>query len=242
MDKGKNIQMELTEEELQRNIERITQEIQEAKEEGLRVDIATAIYKVAAVTLDEDLASQMKRKKDVERETKSLRDKLDTLRMKVQEIEAREAMIDSETAALLAKSMLLDKELTVHMNLTGGKDPAYEQGAANSGPDNAHPEMTKEDDAEEIKLADHPYFTRSKDPADSFPRQSSDRGKAVMGDNNEEVSLTEVVVAQPTVAEQNELNMQLMQQVAKMRVEMQRRQDVPPPGFSPNTDFFLKLQ
>ena len=51
------------------------------------------------------------------------------------------------------------------------------------------------------KLTDHPYFTRSKGPANSFPIQSSDRGKAVMGDNNEEVSLTDVLVAQSTVAE-----------------------------------------
>ncbi|TMX05217.1 hypothetical protein EJD97_000961 [Solanum chilense] len=150
MDKGKNIQMELTKEELQRKIERITQEIQEAKEEGLRVDIDTAIYKAAAVTLDEDLASQMKRKKDVEMETEGLREKLDMLRLKVQEREAREARIDSETAALLAKSVLLDKELTVHSNLTGEKYPAYEQGAANSGPDNAHLEVIEEDDSEEI--------------------------------------------------------------------------------------------
>ena len=55
-----------------------------------------------------------------------------------------------------------------------------------------------------------------------------------MGDNNEEVSLTDVVVAQPTVAEQNELILQLMQQIAEMRVEMQRRQDLPPPGFAAN--------
>ena len=57
------------------------------------------------------------------------------------------------------------------------------------------------------KPADHPYFTRSKCPEDSFPRQNSDREKAVMGDNNEEVSLTDVVVAQPTIAEQDELIM-----------------------------------
>ncbi|XP_015081454.1 uncharacterized protein LOC107025117 [Solanum pennellii] len=126
----------------ERKIERITREIQEAKEEGLRVDIATAIYKAAAVTLDEDLASQMKRKKDVEMETEDLREKLDTLRLKT-------------------------------------------------------------------KL-----------------RQR--------GDNNEEVSLTDVVVAQPTVAEQNELIMQLMQQIAEMRVETQRRHDLPPPGFASN--------
>ena len=71
MDKGKNIQMELTEEELQRKIERITLEIQEAKEEGLIVDIDTAIYKAAVVTLDEDLTSQMKRKKDVEMQSRT---------------------------------------------------------------------------------------------------------------------------------------------------------------------------
>ena len=55
-----------------------------------------------------------------------------------------------------------------------------------------------------------------------------------MGDNNDEVSLTDVVVAQPTVAEQNKLIAQLMQQIAEIRVEMQRRQDTPPPGFGPN--------
>ena len=49
-----------------------------------------------------------------------------------------------------------------------------------------------------------------------------------MGDNNEEVSLTDVVVAQPTVAEQNELIMQLMQQIVELRMEMQRRQDLKP--------------
>ena len=85
-----------------------------------------------------------------------------------------------------------------------------------------------------IKLADHPYFTRSKGPADSFPRQSSDKGKTVMGDFNEEVSLTDVVVAQPTIADQNEFILQLMQQIAEMKVEMQRRQETPPPGFGPN--------
>lgn len=84
MDKGKNIQMELTEEELQRKIKWITREIQKSKEEGLRVDIATTIYNAATVTLDEDLTSQMKRKKDVEMETESLRKMLDTLRLKVQ--------------------------------------------------------------------------------------------------------------------------------------------------------------
>ena len=63
MDKGKNIQMKLTEEELQRKIERVTREIQKVKEKGLKVDMTMAIYKAAAVTLDEDLASQIKERK-----------------------------------------------------------------------------------------------------------------------------------------------------------------------------------
>ncbi|XP_069152847.1 uncharacterized protein [Solanum lycopersicum] len=112
MDKGKNTRMELTEEELQRKIKRVTWEIQEAREEGLSVDMATAIYKAATVTLDKDMSSQMKRKKDVEMETEGLREKLEMLRLKVQEREAIEARIDSKIAALLAKSVSLDKELT----------------------------------------------------------------------------------------------------------------------------------
>ena len=85
--------------------------------------------------------------------------------------------IESETSTLLAKSISLDEELTVEIeefasmiermaalrkkNKTfhsneidkirkmGEKYPVYEQGA-NSGPNNAHPEVTKEDDDEEL--------------------------------------------------------------------------------------------
>ena len=128
----------------------------------------------------------MKRKKDVEMETEDLREKLDMLRLKVQE---REARLDSETAALLAKSMSLDKELTVEMEefasvrermvalrkknkafhsdiidklqKMGKKYPVYEQGA-NSGPDNAHPEVTEEDDDEEM-VYKPPFLGRLKE-------------------------------------------------------------------------------
>ena len=57
--------------------------------------MATAIYKGATMMLDEDLGSQMKRKKDVELETKDLREKLDMLQLKEHEREAREARIES---------------------------------------------------------------------------------------------------------------------------------------------------
>ena len=66
MDKGKNVQTEPTEEELRRKIERVTREIQKVMKEVLKVDMTTAIYKAAVATLDEDLASQIKRKKEVE--------------------------------------------------------------------------------------------------------------------------------------------------------------------------------
>ena len=45
-----------------------------------------------------------------------------------------------------------------------------------------------------IIYSDHPYFTRSIGPVDSFPDQSSGKGKVVMEDNNEEISLTNVMV------------------------------------------------
>ena len=107
MDKGKNVQTELTEEELRRKIERVTREIQKIKEEGLKVDMTTAIYKVAITTLDEHLASQIKRKKEVEMETESLRKRLNLLCLEVNEGKTREAKIDIETAVLLARSAAL---------------------------------------------------------------------------------------------------------------------------------------
>ena len=152
--------------------------------------MATAIYKVAIVTLDEELASQMKRKKIFEMETEDLQVKLDMLRLKlkVQEREAREARIESETAALFAKIMSLDEELTVEMEefasmrmrmdalrkknkafhsdiidklqKMGKKYPVYEQGA-NSRPENARPRMTEEDDDEEI-IYKPPFLGRLK--------------------------------------------------------------------------------
>ena len=130
----------------------------------------------------------MKRKKDVEMEIEDLREKLDMLRLKVQEREAREARIESETATLLDKSMSLDKELTVemeefssmresmakprkknnvfHSNMIDKlqkmreKYPVYEQGA-NGGPNNAHPGATGEDDNEEI-VYKPPFLCRLK--------------------------------------------------------------------------------
>ena len=43
-----------------------------------------------------------------------------------------------------------------------------------------------------------------------------------MGDNNDEIDMNDVFVAQLAAADKNELIMLLMQQIAEMRVEMQR--------------------
>ena len=50
-----------------------------------------------------------------------------------------------------------------------------------------------------------------------------------MGDNNDEIDMNDVAVDQPPAADKNELVMQLMQQIAEMRVEMQRMRDSPNP-------------
>ena len=59
-----------------------------------------------------------------------------------------------------------------------------------------------------------------------------------MGDNNDEIDMNDVVVAQSAAADKNEVIMQLMQQIAKMRVEMQRMQDGSNPfsSFNPPRD------
>lgn len=56
----------------------------------------------------------------------------------------------------------------------------------------------------------------------------------MMGDKNEEISLTNVVMDQPTIPNQNELIMQLMQQIAEERIEMQMRHDLSNPVFTVN--------
>uniref|UniRef100_M1DIF7 Uncharacterized protein n=1 Tax=Solanum tuberosum TaxID=4113 RepID=M1DIF7_SOLTU len=84
------------------------------------------------------------------------------------------------------------------------------------------------------KLANHPYFTRSKAPKDSFPHQSSHKGKTTIGNNDEEISLTDVIVAQAIIADQNELIMQLMQQITELKAEAQRTQGPSNPIISVN--------
>ena len=75
-------------------------------------------------------------------------------------------------------------------------------------------------------------------PQRFLPRSNLQREKTTMGDNNDEIDRDDVAVAQPVAADKNELIMQLMQQIAEMRVEMQRMQDGSNPvsSFNPPRD------
>ena len=61
-------------------------------------------------------------------------------------------------------------------------------------------------------------------------------------DNNDETGLTEVVVAQPSSADQSEVIAQLMQQIADLQVQIQRKQDLPNMSFSVNPPFHFPPQ
>jgi len=75
-------------------------------------------------------------------------------------------------------------------------------------------------------MAEHPYFTRSKDPKDSFSDQCLSKGKEKVVENVENTNLTEITVNDPIIVEQNKLIAQLFQQIAEMRAEMDKTRDL----------------
>uniref|UniRef100_M1D9V5 Uncharacterized protein n=1 Tax=Solanum tuberosum TaxID=4113 RepID=M1D9V5_SOLTU len=75
-------------------------------------------------------------------------------------------------------------------------------------------------------MDEHPYFTRSKNPKDSFFDQCLSKGKEKMVENAENTYLIEIVVNDPIIAEQNKLIAQLFQQIAEMRAEMDKTRDL----------------
>ncbi|XP_055830863.1 uncharacterized protein LOC129899888 [Solanum dulcamara] len=85
------------------------------------------------------------------------------------------------------------------------------------------------------KLAEHPYFTRSKASKDSFPDQNLLERKRKMTGNNDNAGLTDIVVTDPVIAEQNELIAQLVQQIAEMRVEIRKNRELSNLAIAANT-------
>ena len=76
------------------------------------------------------------------------------------------------------------------------------------------------------KMDEHPYFTESKDPKDSFSNKFLSKGKEKMVKTIENIYLNEITMNGPTIAKQNKLIAQLFQQIAEMRAEMDKTQDL----------------
>ncbi|KAK4729582.1 hypothetical protein R3W88_022570 [Solanum pinnatisectum] len=121
MEKGKNIEMELTEEDLSRKLNRLKQEIQETRERRMEVEIATAIAQVANTALDEELAAKM----------------------------ARYAIMNEETAAMRKEHDVFNKDITRRLQKIHEKCSFVNQ-ETNSGPKDTHPRATEENTGEEI--------------------------------------------------------------------------------------------
>uniref|UniRef100_M1DTB8 Uncharacterized protein n=1 Tax=Solanum tuberosum TaxID=4113 RepID=M1DTB8_SOLTU len=75
-------------------------------------------------------------------------------------------------------------------------------------------------------MAEHPYFTRSKDPKDFFSNRSLSKGKEKVVENDENTNLIEMIVNDPIIAERNKLIAQLFQQIDEMRAEMYKTRDL----------------
>uniref|UniRef100_M1DY90 Uncharacterized protein n=1 Tax=Solanum tuberosum TaxID=4113 RepID=M1DY90_SOLTU len=65
-------------------------------------------------------------------------------------------------------------------------------------------------------MTKHPYFTRFKDPKDSFSDQCLSKGKEKMVETIENTDLNKIIVNDPIIAEQNKLIGQLFQQIAEI--------------------------
>ncbi|KAK4724719.1 hypothetical protein R3W88_027498 [Solanum pinnatisectum] len=121
MEKGKNIEMELIEEDLRMKLNRLRQEIQETRERRMEVEITTAIARVVNATLDEELVAKM----------------------------TRYAIMNEEMAAMRKEHDVFNNDITMRLQKIHKKCSLFNQ-EANSGPEDTHPGVTEEDIGEEI--------------------------------------------------------------------------------------------
>jgi len=121
MEKGKGIDIELTEEDLRMKLQQLRQEIQETRKRRIEVEFATAIARTTNAALDAELAAKM---------TKC-------------------AVIDEETAVVRKKRDAL-KDITVMLQKPRGKHSFFSQEATSSDPKGVRPEAIEEDTGEEI--------------------------------------------------------------------------------------------
>uniref|UniRef100_M1DD01 Uncharacterized protein n=1 Tax=Solanum tuberosum TaxID=4113 RepID=M1DD01_SOLTU len=287
MEKGKGIDIQLTEKELRMELQRLRHEIQETKEKRMEVEFATAVARAANAALDAELAAKMTKY------DKPIAVPKDTNPGATEEVADEEIIY---TPPFLVRLNGGDKKITLpayerthsvgarvmpcaliyeYLKASGTLKPlegtTFGFGHESSQKTCAYHPNQRGHTIEEcvelkaairnlINIGEIPVYVgliqkgvlasirkndeaidpigleiwkpcpyhdainhnigRSKGPTDSFPSQSSQKGKAAMGDNNEETSLIDIMVAQPALADQNELILQLMQQIAEIRVEM----------------------
>ncbi|KAK4732013.1 hypothetical protein R3W88_025001 [Solanum pinnatisectum] len=142
MEKGKNIEMEPTEEDLRRKLKRLKREIEETRERRMEVEIATAIAQVANTALDEELATKM----------------------------TKYAIMNEETAAIRKEHDAFNNDMTMRLQKIQGKCSFVNQ-ETNSGPENTHPGATEEDTGEEIVYKPHLQGRRKEENKNATPKE-----------------------------------------------------------------------
>uniref|UniRef100_M1D3W4 Uncharacterized protein n=1 Tax=Solanum tuberosum TaxID=4113 RepID=M1D3W4_SOLTU len=122
MEKGKGIDIELTEKDLRMKLQRLRQEIQETRERRIAVVFATAIAREANAALDADLAAKMT--------------KCDVMNKEIADVRKERDVFNKDIAMMLRKPL--------------GKHSFFNQEANISGSEGTRPEATEEDTGEEI--------------------------------------------------------------------------------------------
>uniref|UniRef100_M1D8Z9 Uncharacterized protein n=1 Tax=Solanum tuberosum TaxID=4113 RepID=M1D8Z9_SOLTU len=121
MKKSKSIDVELTEEDLRMELQRLRQEIQETRERRIEVEFATAVARATNAALDAKLAAKM----------------------------TKYVVIDEETVVVRKKRDAF-KDITMTLQKPRGKHSFFSQEATNSDPKGARPEAVEDELEEEI--------------------------------------------------------------------------------------------
>uniref|UniRef100_M1CPN5 Uncharacterized protein n=1 Tax=Solanum tuberosum TaxID=4113 RepID=M1CPN5_SOLTU len=122
MEKGKNVEVKMTEESLRMKLRRLKQEIREMGERGIEVELATAAAQAKNAALDVELAAKM----------------------------ARYAVMNEKTVAMRKEHDAFNNDITMRLQKLHGKYPFFNQEATNSGPEGTGPESVEEELEEEI--------------------------------------------------------------------------------------------
>uniref|UniRef100_M1DMJ4 Uncharacterized protein n=1 Tax=Solanum tuberosum TaxID=4113 RepID=M1DMJ4_SOLTU len=109
MEKGKGIDIELTEEDLRMELQRLRREIKETSERRIEVEFATAVARAANVALDTELAAKMTKKAVINEEIIVVRKKRDAF-----------------------------KDATMTLRKPHGKYSFFSQEATSNGPEDTH--------------------------------------------------------------------------------------------------------